>query len=133
MSYAFDESDGRLWIALNPRIAEAILGHRPFTRIEMSEVRKLQSNCARLIHQRLCGWIAPGKTRLTKLDTLCSYVWPSEANVETMKKRRQAARKAMTELMGAGWKVSEYAKGKWEINRPGGHGLSRTNAPHSPY
>lgn len=119
MSHAFDETDGRLWVALNPRIAEAILGHRPYARIDMAEVRVLQTDPARLMHQRLCGWIDPGTSGRVELDTLCGYVWPDEANAEAMKKRRQTARKALAELAAVGWVVNEYAKGKWEIKRPG--------------
>lgn len=118
MSHAFDEADGRLWVALNPRIAEAILGRRPYARIDMAEVRALQTDPARLMHQRLCGWIDPGKSGRVELDTLCGYAWPSEANAEAMKKRRQVARKALAELAALGWTVSEYAKGKWEVKRP---------------
>ena len=127
MSHAFDEADGRLWVALNPRIAEAVLGHRPYTRIDMAEARALQTDPARLMHQRLCGWIDLGKSRRVELDTLCGYVWPDKAtNPNTLKTRRQTARKALAELIVVGWMVSEYAKGKWEIKRPLG---SRTLFP----
>ena len=88
-------------------------------RIDMAEVRVLQTDPARLMHQRLCGWIDPGKSGRVELDTLCGYVWPDEANAEAMKKRRQTARKALAELAAVGWVVNEYAKGKWEIKRPG--------------
>lgn len=118
MSHAFDEADGRLWVALNPRIAETILGRRPYARIDMAEVRALQTDPARLMHQRLCGWIDPEKSGRVELDTLCGYVWPDQANAEAMKKRRQTARKALAELTTLGWTVSEYTKGKWEIKRP---------------
>ena len=107
-----------MFVALNPQITEAILGKRPYTRIEMAEVRALQTDAARLIHQRLCGWIDPGKARCVELDTLAGYVWPDETNAEAMKKRRQKVRKALAELVDVGWNVSEYAKGKWEIRRP---------------
>ncbi|WP_343245238.1 replication protein C, IncQ-type, partial [Xanthomonas perforans] len=43
MSHDFDEEDGRLFVALNPQITEAILGRRPHTRIDMAEVRSLQT------------------------------------------------------------------------------------------
>ena len=118
MSYAFDEEDGRLFVALNPQITEAILGRRRYTRIEMAEVRALQTDPARLIHQRLCGWIDPGKARRVEFDTLAGYVWPDQANAEAMRKRRQRIHKALAELMVIGWNVSEYAKGKLEIRRP---------------
>lgn len=122
LSYLFDEADGSLFVALNPRVATAVMGSA-HARIELSEVRALQSDPARLLHQRLCGWIdAPpkGKSGRVGLDTLCSYIWPdSTENVNTMKTRRQTARKALTELAGLGWSIEEYARGKFEISRPG--------------
>jgi hypothetical protein len=84
----------------------------------MTEVRKLETDPARLMHQRLSGWIDPGKSGKAEINTLCDYVWPDVANDEAMKKRRQAARKALAELVAVGWVVSEYAKGKFEISRP---------------
>jgi len=119
LSYDFDEADGRLFVALNPRIAEAVLGRRSHARIELAEVRQLETDPARLMHQRLCGWIDPGKTRPVVLDTLCEYVWPEPTiNANTMKTRRQAIRKALAELVAVGWTVDEYAKAKFEISRP---------------
>ncbi|MBY1058484.1 replication protein C [Citrobacter europaeus] len=116
--YASDEQDGKLYVALNPLIARAIMGGQHI-RIDMAEVRKLQTDPARLIHQRLCGWIDLGKSGRVELDTLCGYVWPDEpTNPNTIKKRRQTARKALAELAAVGWKLDEYAKGKWEIGRP---------------
>lgn len=115
--YASDEQDGKLYVALNPLIARAIMGGQHI-RIDLAEVRKLQTGPSRLIHQRLCGWIDPGKSRRADLDTLCSYVWPDRAtNLNTIKKRRQTARKALAELAAVGWKLDEYAKDKWEIWR----------------
>lgn len=87
--YASDEADGRLYVALNPLIAQAVMGGGQHVRISMDEVRALDSETARLLHQRLCGWIDPGKTGKASIDTLCGYVWPSEASGSTMRKRRQ--------------------------------------------
>src|SRR5690625_6564783 len=100
-------------------MSEAFLGIRPYARIDMAEVRVLQTDPARLMHQRLCGWIDPGKSGRVELDTLCGYVWPDEANAEAMKKRRQTARKALAELADVGWVVNEYDNGKLEIKGPG--------------
>ena len=116
--YASDEHDGKLFVAVNPRLAEAIAGERQHARINMEEVRALDSDPARLIHQRLCGWIDPAKSGRVTLDSLCSYVWPDEANAEAMKKRRQTARKALLELGALGWTIKEYAAAKYEIWRP---------------
>lgn len=130
--YASDEQDGKLYVALNPMIARAIMGGRQHVRISMAEVRALQTDPARLMHQRLCGWIDPGKSGRVELDTLCSYVWPDQANAEAMKKRRQTARKALAELTTLGWTVSEYTKGKWEIKRPPIAVPPPGNVPHPP-
>jgi hypothetical protein len=117
--YASDEQEGKLFVALNPRLAEAIMGKRPHSRINMAEVRALQTDPARLIHQRLCGWIDQGKFGRVELDTVCCYVWPDEVtNPNAIKKRHQTIRKALAELAAVGWITNEYAKGKWEIKRP---------------
>ena len=116
--YASDEQDGKLYVALNPLIARAVMGGGQHVRIDMDEVRALQTDPARLMHQRLCGWIDPGKSGRVGLDTLCGYIWPDEAtNPNTLKTRRQTARKALAELAAVGWTLNEYAKGKWEIKR----------------
>lgn len=116
--YASDEADGRLYVALNPLIAQAVMGGGQYVRISMDEVRALNSETARLLHQRLCGWIDPGKTGKAAIDTLCSYVWPSAATDSTMRKRRQRVREALSELAALGWTVDEYAAGKYDIARP---------------
>lgn len=118
LSFAFDAEDGRLLVALNHRVTEAVLGERSYTHIPMSEVRALESDPARLIHQRLCGWIDPGKSGKAEIGTLIRYVWPDEASNEAMKKRRQAVRKAIAELVAIGWMLNEYSGGKWLIKRP---------------
>ncbi|MGD9710261.1 MAG: replication protein C, IncQ-type [Halothiobacillaceae bacterium] len=118
LSYAFDSDDGKLLVALNPRVTQAVLGERPFTSINMSEVRALRSDPAAFIHQRLSGWIDQGKTGKVEIDTLCDYVWFGGAKAEAMKKRRQTIRKALLELVALGWTVEEYARGKFNIGRP---------------
>ena len=119
LSYAFDQDDGRLLVALNPRVTEAILGERSHARISMPEVRALQSDPAAFMHQHLSGWIDPGKTREVGMDTLCSYVWFGKTeNANTLKTRYQAVRKGLAELVTLGWAVEEYAKNKFKIGRP---------------
>ena len=132
--YVSDEREGKLFVCLNPRLAEAVMGERPHTRLDMTEIRTLQTDPARLIHQRLSGWIDAGKAGRVELDTLCSYVWPDEtSNPNTMKKRRQTARKALAELATVSWTVNEYAKGKWKIRRPETkHAPPRHNSTHPP-
>jgi hypothetical protein len=117
--YSSDEKESTVYVALNPKLAEAIIGTSPHARIEMAEVRALKTDPARLIHQRLCGWIDPGKSGKVALDTLCDYVWVGgTANASTLKSRRQRVQKALVEITSLGWILSEYAKNKWEIRRP---------------
>jgi len=115
--YASDEQEGKLFVALNPLIAYAVMGGR-YVHIDMDEVRALRTDPASLIHQRLCGWIDPGKSGRIEIDTLCSYAWPNTVNDNAMKRRRGIARKALKEIITLGWKVNEYAQNKFEITRP---------------
>lgn len=117
LSYSIDLNTGEVCIALNPLLARAIMGGQ-HVRISMSEVRALRSEPARIIHQRLCGWINPGKMGRISLDTICSYAWPDDATDDALRKRRQLARKALDELVSIGWTVREYVRGKLEIKRP---------------
>ncbi len=119
MSHALDEDDGKIFVALNPLITSAILGRTKHTQIDMAEVRALRTSPARLIHQRLCGWIDPGKAGRAEMDTLSTYIWPDQAtNPNTIKTRRQTVRRALAELAGLGWVVDEYATAKFNIKRP---------------
>jgi len=111
-------NDGRLYVALNPRITEAVLSERPFARIDMEEVRKLKTDPARLLHQRLCGVIDPAKTRKITLDKLCSYVWSESKVSTTIRQRKFKVRSALKELGRAGWTIDEYEAAKFSIKRP---------------
>jgi len=123
--YASDKADGRLYVALNPLIAHAVMGGR-HAYIDMNEVRALRTGPSHIIHQRLCGWINLGKAGRIELDKICGYVSPDEAKPEAMKKRRQSARKSLSELTMLGWTVREYAKDKFEISRPSVNGTGVT-------
>lgn len=113
--------------ALNPTLANLALNIREgyagekYVRIDMGEVRALRTDAARLIHQRLCGWINPGRTGRIKIDTLCGYVWPDQAATQKMQwKRRYRVRRALRELRAfeRPWTVNEYSRGRFEIGRP---------------
>lgn len=115
-----NQKDGTLHVALNPLIAQTIMGRGKHVRINMDEVRTLKSDAARLMHQRLCGWIDQGKSRLVSIDTLCSYVWPSIAGGSTLRMRRQRVREALSELVELNWTVNETEahSGQYIISRP---------------
>lgn len=118
--YASNEASGSLHVALNPRITEAILRKRAYARIDLEEVRGLRGDPARLLHQRLCGWIDPGKSGRIGIHALVKYVWPDEAvrgsSAERM--RRKRVREALAEIMTIGWSVNEYVFSKFSISRP---------------
>lgn len=124
--YASDDEDKRLFVALNPMLAEAIMGKNRHIRIDMPEIRALASKspASQLMHQYLCGYINPGKTHPTAIhiDTLCGYVWPVAENEEipdeTAKKRRTRIRKSFAELETIGWKIEEEGKNYFKIFRP---------------
>lgn len=118
-AYASDEGTGDLYVALNPRIASAIMGTAPYARIDLCEVRRLDSDPARLIHQRLCGWIDPGKSGEIGIDSLSSYAWPDAPATDAAKRKRWGrVRKAVQEIAAAGWRVEEVRKDHWRLIRP---------------
>lgn len=116
--YGSDDREGQLYVALNPQITAAIVGHVQFTHIDMNEVRAINLGGTRLVHQRLCGFIDPGKNQKVTLDTICSYITPEPCGAATMRKRRSRARLVIAELTELGWGIVEYADGKYEISRP---------------
>jgi len=118
LSFAMNREDGQMYVSLNYRLAEAVLGGRSYAKIPMSEVRALKSDPARLIHQRLCGWIDPAGSGKIAIENLCKYVWPNPAKPGTMRWRKSKVREALQELITLGWSVTEYAKHKYQIGRP---------------
>ena len=115
--YQADKS-GKLTVAINPRLAEGIMGKRRYSRLDMNEIRALKSDPARLINQRVCGFIDPGKSHKVALDTLIGYVWLSQAlNIKAIQWRKRAVRKALTELEVLGWSAAEYVEDKFDISR----------------
>ncbi len=109
------ERGGRLQVSLNPRITAAIMGNQ-HTRIDMCEVRKLHGDPARLLHQRLCGFVDHGATHPTPISetTLAGYVW-HDAEVDTgsstFRMRRKVIKTAIAELEALGWRF-ELGRGK---------------------
>ena len=117
---------GDLRLALNPRLGDIALSGlgvlaEKYIRIDLREVRALRTDAARLIHQRLCGFINPGASGRVRVDTLCGYVWPeATSNARAMRQRRATVRRALRELAGLEppWTAQEYERGKFEIGRP---------------
>lgn len=125
--YRSDSATQGFHIALNPLLADSIFGKQRHIRISMAEVRALKGEAARLIHQRLCGWINPGSSRTVQLSTLCEYVFPTKASASTTRKRLSRIRLSLEELRAIGWTITEYSKGRFEILRP----HINSHAPHT--
>lgn len=115
--YASDRTTGDIHVALNPMITEAVIGGQ-HVQLDMAEIRKLKTDCARLIHQRLCAYIDPGDHWTVSLDVLCSYAWPEPCGSAGLRSRRLRARKALDELGNLGWQVSEAQANVYQIKRP---------------
>jgi hypothetical protein len=114
-----DEARQTLAVALNPTLTAVILNGGKHTRIDMAEVRALQTDPARLLHQRLSAFIDPGKSRNLRLETLSSYIWHERASEAAQRKRLQRARTAAFELRTElGWTVQDCLADQLEIGRP---------------
>jgi len=118
LSFAFDAASSHLHVGLNPRLADAVVGNRPYARIDMGEVRCLKSDVARLIHQRLCAFINPGRSQRVGLPVLSSYVWPESGTSATNRQRRHRVRKALREISVCGWTVNEVGRNMVDFRRP---------------
>lgn len=117
------ERGDTLVIRLSPVLAYALLGTKgSYLRLDMEEVRRLRSDVARLIHQRL-HWINAGDKRLVSIDTLCGYVWADDAVSASAKRTRQyTARRAVNELVEKlGWSATKTNETTYSIGRPRAH------------
>ena len=77
-----------------------------------------KTKCFGAARNRCSNATETDNTEFPYIDTLCGYVWPSEASGSTMRKRRQRVREALPELVALGWTVTEFAAGKYDITRP---------------
>ncbi|WP_343606417.1 replication protein C, IncQ-type [Roseateles sp.] len=120
LSYDVDADSGGLSIAINARLSAAVAGGG-YTHINMDEVRALRTDPARVLHQRLCGYISPGKRHPTAVgvDALAGHVYgdPNGISDATVRQRRTTVRCALKELVDLGWEVRPVG-GAYSIGRP---------------
>ena len=118
----FTQLNGRddgLCVGMCPVLAAALLGTPGgYLRLDMTEARLLESDAARLLHQRL-HWINAGERREISVDVLCSYIWPdATANDSTRRGRRRQMLKALDELyLRIRWMCTEVRPGIISIHR----------------
>ena len=104
--YGSDDKEGKLYVALNCRVAEAVFGVIPHARINMDEVRALKGAHSRILHQRLSAIIAQGETKKILPDRLVSYIWPDPAKGSTHRMRLKTLRKSLQEIVKTGaWQI----------------------------
>jgi hypothetical protein len=108
-----------LVVGVCPLLAGALLGvPGSYLRVDMQEARRLKTDAARLLHQRL-HWIDAGDDREIGLDNLVGYVWPGPACCTTVRKRRKRVRQALGELDNQlCWRVKEPRPGIVSVHRP---------------
>lgn len=120
--YQSDDIAQKLFCALNPRIAAAVLGGAgtAVAYINMNEARALGDDKARVLHQYLSAWIGPGRAQKATLETLMAHVWPDiesykQGTIDVYKSR---LRKSIIEIGKLrDWMVTEYAKDKYFFKR----------------
>lgn len=117
---ACDGDEKTLAVGLNPYIAKAILGGK-HVYIDMNEVRRIKKEQTRILHQRLCSWIDPGKKGTISLDKMASYVYGDAdgVNKTARSRRRSVIKKCLEELNQIGWSIIEKKPKIFEILRPG--------------
>jgi len=118
--YWKEPDTGDVVLALNPELTAAVLRKKDFLRVDMAEVRALNSDAARLLHHRLL-WINAGSRGKVGLDTLVEYGYGDTppATHAARSNRRKAIRKALDELAALGWEVDRVSHNQYRILRPG--------------
>lgn len=118
LGYKLVKKTGKLLVAINPLIARAIWREAGFVHFDMTEVRALKSDPARILHLRLCASIDPGKRCKFNLDTLVGYIWSEPVTPGAHRRRRNILRDAIKEIEKLdGWQVLQTQKG-YQISRP---------------
>jgi hypothetical protein len=108
-------------VAINPRIAEAVLGEKPYAKIELAEMREFKIDATVFMHQRLCGRIRPGCQEKASMETLIGYIYGDQIQNITkrnMKERKKNVKSGLEELKQAGWIIKECNNETYSIKRP---------------
>lgn len=118
ISYRIDEKSGGVSIALNTRLAEALVGQH--IRVNLHERSLLTSESAQICHAWLSAWIKHGSSSRISLDKLIEKVWgDTKVKAPTLRKRRSRLRTALDELRDLdGWRITEDDRSVLLITRP---------------
>lgn len=118
LTYRVDERSGKVTVALNTRLAEALVGHH--VRVNLDERSSLATDAAQIAHAWLSAWIRPGRSSRIELDNLIAKVWgDGEISSSTNRKRRERLRAALDEIRTLrGWTIIEDDRAVLQISRP---------------
>lgn len=111
--------DARLHLALNVRLAAAVVG-KPFVLVSLAERLRLDSDTAKALHAYFCARLHPGHHLKVRVDTLSQRMWPEMDVPEgTARRRRKAVRDALRELTAlTGWEVENITAEVVCVRRP---------------
>ena len=120
LSYAA-RPDGRISVAMNPRMAAALDGQH--VRVSLHERRVIGSDVAQIAHGWISAWIRPGRSQAIGVDRLAGHIWGVEtSNPNTKRSRRNRTIAALEEIGSlSGWQVDiegTGAQAKARIRRP---------------
>ena len=134
-SYGTERGE-RTAFALAPALSSHLLvgGEKVrHVRIEAREIAALgRSGAVRAIHQRICGFVDPGRSGKVGVGTMLAYAFGETDSKDTERRRMGDIRKAM-ETLGTlpGWEVShdggDGRRRVYSIRRPG----ARRTAPNA--
>lgn len=118
LTYRVDERSGKVTVALNTRLAEALVGHH--VRVNLDERSILTTDAAQIAHAWLSAWIRPGTSSRIGLDNLIGKVWgDAQVSPSTNRKRRERLRAALDEIRHLrGWTILEDERAVLQISRP---------------
>jgi len=122
ISYAVDYESGRFFVAVNPFVANAILGkplggYRPLIDAAIFQLK----GTAAIVLSWLSAWLLPGKTGRISLDVLEEHIYGDKSTDRKVRYWRRRQLKRALEQIGKlrNWKITEIRKGIYELKRVG--------------
>lgn len=120
VSFAINYETGRFVVAVNPFVAQAILGNPLGKYVPYIDGRvfELKGTSAVLLSW-LSAWLGLGRSGRISLDTLEERIYGDRAeDKKTRYKRRKQLRKALQEINELeGWEITEVRRGVFEVER----------------
>lgn len=107
---AYSSDNKTLEVALNPRLTAAVLGQRiaangSHTRIELAEIRNIEGDVTRILHQYLSALLSPGDTRTLRASTLMAQIWTGDSTLNANHKHRLRLTESFAALQKINWKI----------------------------